>query len=263
MKEFFFDDDTLTDNMPRVEEIARRLGRLGMTVVVQRQAERAARDAGDSARNGLRLLLVGYESGNQQVLNNMKKGTRLDIAREFSQDCRELGIKVHGTFILGMPGETPETIRETIHFACEIEPETIQVSLRRAVSGHVPLPAGARAGLAGDPDRRTGRYARRAARGADLPEAFFDDDVRIGRRVLSALLLPAAQDVLAARRDDRSPEVMKRRLREGVEFFHFLHERKKTSTAVRGGSGQSGKLNRRVALPPSAIMEPIVSSRGS
>ena len=85
--------------------------------------------------NGLRLLLVGYESGNQQVLNNMKKGTRIDIIRRFSKDCRELGIKVHGTFILGMPGETPETIRETIEFACEMDPETIQVSLAAPYPG--------------------------------------------------------------------------------------------------------------------------------
>ena len=85
--------------------------------------------------NGLRLLLVGYESGNQQVLNNMKKGTRIDIIRRFSKDCRELGIKVHGTFILGMPGETPETIQETIKFACEMDPETIQVSLAAPYPG--------------------------------------------------------------------------------------------------------------------------------
>ena len=61
--------------------------------------------------NGLRLLLVGYESGNDQILHNIRKGMRVDIARRFPRDCRKLGIIVHGTFILGLPGETEETMR--------------------------------------------------------------------------------------------------------------------------------------------------------
>jgi hypothetical protein len=56
--------------------------------------------------NGLRLLLVGYESGDDQILHNIKKGLRTDIARRFTEDCRKLGILIHGTFILGLPGET-------------------------------------------------------------------------------------------------------------------------------------------------------------
>ncbi|MEQ1479379.1 radical SAM protein, partial [Salmonella enterica] len=69
--------------------------------------------------NGLRLLLVGYESGNQQILHNIKKGMRIEVARKFTQDCHDLGITIHGTFILGLPGETRDTIEETIRFACD------------------------------------------------------------------------------------------------------------------------------------------------
>ena len=85
--------------------------------------------------NGLRLLLVGYESGNQQILHNIKKGMRIEVARRFTKDCHELGIKIHGTFILGLPGETRETIEETIRFATEINPHTIQVSLAAPYPG--------------------------------------------------------------------------------------------------------------------------------
>ena len=85
--------------------------------------------------NGLRLLLVGYESGNQQILHNIKKGMRIDVARRFTKDCHELGIAIHGTFILGLPGETKETIEETIDFAKEINPHTIQVSLAAPYPG--------------------------------------------------------------------------------------------------------------------------------
>ena len=46
-----------------------------------------------------------------------------------------LGIAIHGTFILGLPGETRETIEETIRFACDIDPDTIQVSLAAPYPG--------------------------------------------------------------------------------------------------------------------------------
>ena len=85
--------------------------------------------------NGLRLLLVGYESGNQQILHNIKKGMLVDVARRFTKDCHELGITIHGTFILGLPGETKETIEETIRFAKEVNPHTLQVSLAAPYPG--------------------------------------------------------------------------------------------------------------------------------
>src|SRR5207245_10914342 len=85
--------------------------------------------------NGLRLLLVGYESGSQAILNNVRKGTRLDRAREFTKHARALGIKIHGTFILGLPGETRDTIEATIRFAQEIDPHTLQVSLAAPYPG--------------------------------------------------------------------------------------------------------------------------------
>src|SRR6202012_5472752 len=79
--------------------------------------------------------LVGYESGDDQILLNIKKGLRTDIARRFSEDCRKLGIKIHGTFILGLPGETTETIEKTIRYSQEINPHTIQVSLAAPYPG--------------------------------------------------------------------------------------------------------------------------------
>ncbi|HTY79061.1 MAG TPA: hopanoid biosynthesis associated radical SAM protein HpnJ [Candidatus Bathyarchaeia archaeon] len=135
VKEFFFDDDTFTDDLPRAEAIARALGRLGMTWSVNAKANVPYATLKVLKDNGLRLLLVGYESGVQEILNNIKKGVRLDIARRFTRDCKALGIAIHGTFILGLPGETRETIQQTIRFACEIDPDTIQVSLAAPYPG--------------------------------------------------------------------------------------------------------------------------------
>jgi radical SAM superfamily enzyme YgiQ (UPF0313 family) len=229
VREFFFDDDTFTDDLPRTEEIARRLGRLGITWSCNAKANVPRKTLEIMRANGLRLLLVGYESGNQQILNNIKKGTRIDIAREFTRNCRELGITIHGTFILGLPGETPETIRETIRFACDIEPETIQVSLA------APYPG-------------TELYRQAQEQGwlqIQTGELVDTHGVQIAAlsypTVSSTLMFNSVEDFyrkfyFRPRKIFsmvggmvRSPEVMRRRLREGVEFFRFLHERKKTA----------------------------------
>jgi radical SAM superfamily enzyme YgiQ (UPF0313 family) len=84
---------------------------------------------------GCRLLIVGYESGDQQILKNIKKGATVERARQFTKDCHKLGLVIHGDFILGLPGETRETINNTIAFAKELDVETIQVSVAHAYPG--------------------------------------------------------------------------------------------------------------------------------
>jgi hopanoid biosynthesis associated radical SAM protein HpnJ len=135
VKEYFFDDDTFTDDLPRAEAIARGLGRLGVTWSCNAKADVPYASLKVFRDNGLRLLLVGYESGSQTILNSVKKGIRLDRAREFTRNARALGITIHGTFILGLPGETRETIETTIRFAREIDPHTVQVSLAAPYPG--------------------------------------------------------------------------------------------------------------------------------
>ncbi|CAH2772589.1 MAG: Fe-S oxidoreductase [uncultured Caballeronia sp.] len=127
VKEIMFDDDTFTDFKPRVEEIARGLGKLGVTWSCNAKANVPYSTLKIMKENGLRLLLVGYKSGDDQILLNIKKGLRTDMVRRFSEDCHKLGIKVHGTFILGLLGETRETIENTICYAKEINPHIIQV----------------------------------------------------------------------------------------------------------------------------------------
>ena len=118
--------------------------------------------------NGLRLLLVGYESGNQQILHNIKKGMRVDFARRFTKDCHELGIVIHGTFILGLPGETKETIQETLDFAKEINPHTIQVSLAAPYPGTFLYRQAKENGWLYNEDDRSADAGRHADRAAQL-----------------------------------------------------------------------------------------------
>ena len=48
------------------------------------------------------MLIVGYESGDQQILKNIKKGATVERARDFTRNCKKLGLVVHGDFILGL-----------------------------------------------------------------------------------------------------------------------------------------------------------------
>jgi hypothetical protein len=195
VREIMFDDDTFTDFKPRVEEIARGLGEIGLPWSCNAKANVPYNTLKIMKENGLRLLLVGYESGDDQILLNIKKGLRTDIARRFTEDCRKLGIQIHGTFILGLPGETRDTIEKTIEYAKEINPHTIQVA-GRAVSRHHALQAGRGQRLAGGEQGHPPGQRQRRATGRDqlsAPEPRGD----LSRRgnVLQTLLFPAQQDL--------------------------------------------------------------------
>ena len=162
VKEIMFDDDTFTDFKPRVEEIARGLGKLGVTWSCNAKANVPYSTLKIMKDNGLRLLLVGYESGDDQILLNIKKGLRTDIARRFSEDCRKLGIMIHGTFILGLPGETQRDHREDDRVREGNQSAHDPGVAGGAVSGHDALQAGGRERLAGGEQGRQPREHSRA-----------------------------------------------------------------------------------------------------
>src|SRR6202000_3147311 len=80
-------------------------------------------------------LIVAFEWGDPQILKNIKKGATVERARAFAKDCHDLGLVIHGDFILGLPGETKESINNTIKFAKSLDCETIQVSVAHAYPG--------------------------------------------------------------------------------------------------------------------------------
>ncbi len=226
VKEFFFDDDTFTDNRPRAEAIARELGKMGMTWSCNAKANVPRATLKVMRDNGLRLLLVGYESGNQQILHNIRKGVRIDVARQFTKDCHELGVTIHGTFILGLPGETRETIEETIRFATQINPHTIQVSLAAPYPGTRLYKEALENGWLDTAN--AGLINGRGVQIAPLhyphlahSEIFASVDVFYRRFYFRAPKIAALVCEMA-----RSSDMFKRRLREGLEFLAFLRERR-------------------------------------
>lgn len=225
VREIFFDDDTFTDDAGRAEATARLLGPLNVTWSCNAKANVPHATLKIMKENGLRLLLVGYETGNQQILINIKKGMRVDTARRFTQDCHSLGIKIHGTFIVGLPGETRQTIDDTIRFAQEINPHTIQVSLAAAYPGTALY---AQAKENGWLRRDDGEAV--AANGLQISSLEYPDLPHA--EIFDALATFYKRFYFRPRKIGEitwemlhSWELTKRRLREGVEFFHFLNAR--------------------------------------
>ena len=225
MREFFFDDDTLTDNLPRVEALARELGKLGVTWSCNAKANVPRKTLEVMKDNGLRLLLVGYESGNQQILFNIKKGMRVEFARRFTRDCHDLGILVHGTFILGLPGETRETIRETLEFAKEINPHTIQVSLAAPYPGTFLYRQAKENGwLYNENDLLTEHGTQITA--LNYPHLSHGEIFAAVEDFYKKFYFRPSKIAAIVAEMFTSPEIMKRRLAESVEFFHFLRSRR-------------------------------------
>jgi radical SAM superfamily enzyme YgiQ (UPF0313 family) len=225
VKEIMFDDDTFTDssNLARVQAIARGMGSLGMTWSCNAKANVPYDTLKVMKDNGLRLLLVGYESGDDQILHNIKKGLRTDIARRFTADCRKLGILIHGTFILGLPGETRQTIQKTIEFAKQINPHTIQVSLAAPYPGTTLYRQALDNGWL-QPNDALNLVNEQGVQLAAISyphlskeEIFHSMEVFYrGFYFRPSKIWEIVREMLA------SWDMMKRRLREGVEFFRFL-----------------------------------------
>ncbi len=228
VKEIFFDDDTLTDNRQRIEELAGELGKLGVTWSCNAKANVPYETLRAMKAGGCRLLLVGYESGNQQILHNIKKGLRTDVARQFTKDCHSLGIVIHGTFILGLPGETMETIEETIRYAIELNAHTIQVSLAAPYPGTFLYRQATENGWFDGSDHLLTEGGNQIAQ-LSYPHlhasVIFDKVEEFYRRFyfrprkIGAIVGEMVRDF----------DMMKRRLREGREFFDFLRRRKEAA----------------------------------
>lgn len=234
VKEFFLDDDTFTANLPRAREIARRLAPLGLTWSCNSRANldydtiRYFRDC------GLRLFLVGYESGSDDTLKRIKKGVTTDEMRRFTKACHRAGVVVHGTFILGLPVETPETVEQTIRFAQELDVFSLQVSLA------APYPGTELYEMA----RQNGWFARKDKTDIVDGDGFQQSTLEypgmskerifeeVDRFYRSFYLRPKPiLRIIRTMLEDK--DVFVRRCREGYEFFRSLRQRRETVATAR------------------------------
>jgi len=135
MRELSFDDDTFSADKKHARAVSELIKPLGLSWVINARANCDYETLKVMREAGLRHVVVGYESGSEQILKNIKKGVTRAQATQFTKDCKKLGISIHGAFIMGLPGETRETIRDTIEYAKQLDLDSIQASLASPYPG--------------------------------------------------------------------------------------------------------------------------------
>lgn len=129
VKEIMIEDDTLTADKNRCREFSRALIDAGANKIPWSANSRAEVDYETMRlmkKAGCRLFCVGFESGDQTILDNIQKSMTLDKIRAFVKDAKRAGILIHGCFMVGNRGETRDTLEKTLKFAKEINPDTAQ-----------------------------------------------------------------------------------------------------------------------------------------
>ena len=135
VEEILFEDDTLTANPSRVEKICELIKPLDVTWSANARADVPYKTLKKMKEAGCRLLIVGFESGDQTILNNVKKGITIERMKQFARDCHKVGIMVYGCFIIGLPGETKETIEKTLKLAIELDCDLLQCNVAMPLPG--------------------------------------------------------------------------------------------------------------------------------
>ena len=128
IKHVFIEDDTLTVNRRRCEQLAHLLREANteLTFTANSRADVDYETLVALKSAGCRMLCVGFESGNDQILKNMHKGIVVKQMHQFVKDARRAGILVHGCFMAGNLGETRETLSHTLALAKKLNPDTAQ-----------------------------------------------------------------------------------------------------------------------------------------
>jgi anaerobic magnesium-protoporphyrin IX monomethyl ester cyclase len=128
VQSIFFEDDTLTANKRRCIQFAEAILERGIRIpwTANSRIELDMETLLKIKAAGCRQLCVGFESGDQQTLNSMKKGIKIEQMHQFMQDAKKAGLLIHGCFMIGFPGETAESIQETIELAIQLKPDTVQ-----------------------------------------------------------------------------------------------------------------------------------------
>jgi radical SAM superfamily enzyme YgiQ (UPF0313 family) len=135
IKELLFDEGTFTTIPKRVEDICSLIKPLKVTWSCNARADVPFETLKKMKDAGCRLLIVGFESSHQEILNNIRKGERLDRMVQFVADCKKAKLLVHGTFMTGLPGETKETIQDNFKLAVKLDLDSIQFSVATPYPG--------------------------------------------------------------------------------------------------------------------------------
>jgi len=135
---FGFSDDTLTVKKEHITEICNEIlkRKLNIAWVAQARVNTVDKEILQLMKKaGCEAIHYGYESGSQEILNNIKKGITLRQSIDATRITKEIGLKIHGYFMIGNPGETEETAKQTIKFAKKLDPDTAQFTIATPFPG--------------------------------------------------------------------------------------------------------------------------------
>ncbi|MBI3272543.1 MAG: hopanoid biosynthesis associated radical SAM protein HpnJ [Planctomycetes bacterium] len=256
MRELFFEDDTFTDNRARAKDISNKLKPLGLSwgcnakVNVDYETLRVMRES------GFRVVVAGFETGSQKILSGIKKGTTIQQGYEFAKNCKKLGIHVHGTFIVGLPGETRETIRESIRYACEMDLGTIQVSLASPYPG-TKFYDWARTNGFLTQDAMVSEVGYQTCN-VSYPEISNVEIFEAMEKFYNKFYFRPQFIARTVKKMIFDPEERRRRLKEGYDFLKFMSKRKAFSRAHKAEfAAEQGRRPATVAAPSSSPALPI------
>ncbi|MHB8067267.1 MAG: hopanoid biosynthesis associated radical SAM protein HpnJ [Desulfobaccales bacterium] len=231
--EIFFDDDTFTAAGERARALSKEFQPLKFTWSATARATTSYETLKAMKEGGLRLLVVGFESGDPQVLQNIRKGATLDLGRRLVKWCRELGIQVHGTFMVGLPGETKKSIEASIRFACELDPDTIQVSLATPYPGTEFYDFCREKGYFNDDSLVNGQTGYQQC-AVDYPGLAAAEIFAAVPKFYRRFYFRPRYMARAAKIMLKDPQERRRLLREGREFLHFMFKRRQTPEGQKG-----------------------------
>lgn len=133
----YFDDDTFNLGDSHVRGICEVMAHVGVPWSAMCRADTIRMETWAIMKeSGCFGVKIGFESGNQWVVDNIvKKRLDLELAKEVVYELKRLGMTVHGTFTLGLPGETPEQMEDTKRLANELPFDTCQASGTAVIEG--------------------------------------------------------------------------------------------------------------------------------
>ena len=130
VKEIVFEDDTFTINKQRVTEICNLMIEKGIHRKIRWLCNARVNLDYETMRlmkkAGCHLIIPGIESVNQQILNNIKKGTTVEQIERYIANARKAGLMIHACYMVGNQGETHETMQATLDAAMRFKTDTAQ-----------------------------------------------------------------------------------------------------------------------------------------
>ncbi len=138
IKEFAFYDDVFTLNKQRARGIADGIIKAGLRMhwTCETRVNLVDRELlGQMKRAGCYAVAYGIESASREILDSLCKDISLEQVEEAVRITHQVGLQTAGYFMLGSPGESPETIRQTIDFAKKLKLDFAQFSVTTPFPG--------------------------------------------------------------------------------------------------------------------------------